>query len=211
MNGFPWGVLFALIATTSLFLTLPLLTQLQPLSGVKPVSNSIFIDAEGPEPPPPETRDDDLEQTPPERRIVEQTEKTRPVQPKIDLVRGPGLVANNGGIEIAVPKVQTGIPHISRPVLTPGEVDHAPKVLRSFPPQYPYIAKRDNVEGWVVLRFVVDANGAAGKMTVVSAEPEGVFDEAAMKAVARYKFKPAVKDGEVVDCLVSQRILFSLD
>jgi len=94
------------------------------------------------------------------------------------------------------------------------EVDQPPRLIRAFPLQYPYLAKLYNINGCVVLNFVVDVDGTAKGLEVVSADPPealGIFQEAALKAVARYKFKPAVKSGEDVLCIVQLPIVFEMD
>jgi protein TonB len=90
------------------------------------------------------------------------------------------------------------------------EVDQRPKVLRSVQPTYPFLAKRKNIEGKVWVRCVVDKDGYPQEPEVFKAEPEGVFEDAALKAIARFKFQPAIKDGEPVDCIVVQPISFDL-
>jgi protein TonB len=57
---------------------------------------------------------------------------------------------------------------------------------------------------------VVDVDGLAKEAQVVTAQPEGVFEEAAFKAIERYKFKPAVKGGKTVTCIVKLPIAFQL-
>jgi protein TonB len=94
-----------------------------------------------------------------------------------------------------------------------GEVDQPPRLLRPVPPRYPYEARRNGIEGRVVIRFVVNAEGDVLEPEVAEVEPPdiaGVFDEAALQAVARYKFKAAIKDGEPVDCIVKLPIVFEL-
>lgn len=211
MTRFPLGVLFAIIATASLFVTLPLLTQLQTPPRVRPTIEPILINTRRPAPPPPARRDESKTQTPPERRIVEKEEPLQRKQPKIDILSGEGITGTGTGIDIGIPDIGVEILPVPNPTYTAGEVDQAPRVLRSFHPQYPYLATRDGIEGWVVLRFVVDTDGVAGNVTVSAAEPEGIFEEAAMKAVVRYKFKPALKNGDAVNCIVTQRMQFSLD
>jgi protein TonB len=90
------------------------------------------------------------------------------------------------------------------------EVDSPPRVIRLFSPAYPAEAKEQGLNGRVVLRFVVDIEGYAGEPEVVSAEPEGVFEEAALDAVAEYRFKPALKDGKPVNCIVKMPIEFRM-
>ena len=62
-------------------------------------------------------------------------------------------------------------------------------------PQYPSRAQSRGIEGWVLLRFTVTETGAVIDPEVIDAEPSGVFDTAAKKAVVRFKYKPRVIDG----------------
>lgn len=62
-------------------------------------------------------------------------------------------------------------------------------------PQYPSRAQSRGIEGWVLLRFTVTETGAVIDPEVIDAEPAGVFDNAAKKAVLRFKYKPRVIDG----------------
>lgn len=62
-------------------------------------------------------------------------------------------------------------------------------------PQYPARAQSRGIEGWVLLRFTVTKTGAVRDPEVIDAEPASVFDQAATKAVLRFKYKPRVVDG----------------
>lgn len=62
-------------------------------------------------------------------------------------------------------------------------------------PQYPSRAQTRGIEGWVLLRFTVTETGAVIDPEVIDAEPAGIFDNAAKKAVMRFKYKPRVVDG----------------
>ncbi|WP_404414748.1 TonB family protein [Marinospirillum sp.] len=57
-------------------------------------------------------------------------------------------------------------------------------------PQYPRRALARRLEGWVELVFEVDSQGRVQPETirVVAAQPEGVFDRAARRAIARWRF-----------------------
>jgi protein TonB len=77
-------------------------------------------------------------------------------------------------------------------IYTPGQVDRNPRVLRPFTPVYPFDAQRRGIEGKVVIRFVVDENGQVQDPEVIEAEPAGVFEQAALAAIVKYKFDPAV-------------------
>lgn len=211
MTGFPLGIFSAIIVTASLFMVMPMLTQinLAPPAETKP--EAFLIEKWKPSPPPSETRDDQKTQTPLETKIIDKKVRPRREQPKIDIPRGNSLIGINNGIEIDISSTFREIVSIPDQIYNQTEVDQSPRVLRSFPPQYPYLAKRDNIEGWVVLRFVVDTEGMAEKVEVVAADPVGIFEEAALKAVTRYRFKAAIKNGEAVNCIIKQRIRFTLD
>ena len=76
----------------------------------------------------------------------------------------------------------------------------------SLPPQflsgadmvYPPAAKAEGIEGYVVIRYDVTALGAVVNPEVVEAVPEGVFEEAALASIVRWRFRPATEGGEAV-------------
>jgi TonB family protein len=91
------------------------------------------------------------------------------------------------------------------------EVDTSPRVIKPFPPQYPYDAKTNNIEGRILLKFVVDTDGKAWEPEVVEADPEDIFDQSALDAIVEYEFEPATKDGMPVPCMVRLPIQYMLD
>lgn len=64
---------------------------------------------------------------------------------------------------------------------------------------YPRRALQRGIEGYVVVEFTVTKQGSVRDPVVVEAEPEGIFDQAAMDAVLKFKYKPRVIDGEAVE------------
>ena len=64
---------------------------------------------------------------------------------------------------------------------------------------YPPAAKAEGIEGYVVIRYDVTAQGAVANPEVVEAEPEGVFEEAALASIAQWRFRPATVGGEAVE------------
>lgn len=211
VTGIPYGFLSAVAVTTALFLTLPLLTQFQkPLSGDSGIE-SVFIDSHKPAAPPPQERDWPEKQSFIEKKFVDKNPRAKQLRPDFDIPRVNGLIGDTGEIQIGITQNIDAITPMTELSYRPEEVDQRPTLLRSFSPQYPYLASRDNIEGWVTVRFVVGVDGCIGKAEVVAAEPEGIFEEAALKAIERYKFKPAIKNGETVNCIMKQRIRFYLD
>ena len=77
---------------------------------------------------------------------------------------------------------------------------------------YPRRAQARGIEGFVVVEFVVSKTGAVKGARVVDAKPEGVFDRAALDAVAKFKYKPRVVDGIAMEVAgVQNRITFQID
>lgn len=74
-------------------------------------------------------------------------------------------------------------------------------------PDYPPTAITKNIEGWVQVRFTVTAIGAVKDAVVVASEPGTIFDDAALKAIARWRYNPRVENGEAVERVGLQTII----
>lgn len=83
-------------------------------------------------------------------------------------------------------------------------------LVKASPARYPSAAMRARQEGWVLVSFSVDPDGRTSDIKVVESQPRRVFDRAAMDAVERYHFTPAMKDGVAVSSTKQQRIEFKL-
>lgn len=101
------------------------------------------------------------------------------------------------------------IPYVSSH-FTPKQVDRRPRVLKPVTPIYPNQATINGIEGRVVLRFIVDENGEVQNPVIVKAEPEGVFEKAALAAIVKYKFIPAVIGKKNVKCIAVMPIGFEI-
>ena len=78
-------------------------------------------------------------------------------------------------------------------------------------PVYPPAAKRRNIEGWIKVKFLVDEQGQVDRVTVLDAEPEGIFDQAVLRCISSWRFKPGTKGGIAVKAMVEQTITFKLE
>lgn len=65
-------------------------------------------------------------------------------------------------------------------------------------PVYPPDARSAAIEGQVTLRYDVNVDGRVFNLRVVEAEPEGVFEKAALEALSQWRFRPPVVDGRKV-------------
>lgn len=79
-------------------------------------------------------------------------------------------------------------------------------------PVYPPTAKAEGTEGVVVVRYGVSIDGRVINARVDSAEPAGVFEDAALAAVRSWRYNPAIRNGEPVAVSnVISRVRFQLD
>lgn len=92
-----------------------------------------------------------------------------------------------------------------------GEMARGLTPLVYIPPQYPMRAKRLGLEGYVELEFTIDLNGQVQDVEVRRANPQGVFETEAIRAVRRWKFKPQLENGKPVAKRAAQLIKFSLE
>lgn len=92
-----------------------------------------------------------------------------------------------------------------------GVADVKPHYLRNPPPPYPLDAVRNGWEGRVVLRVSVSKAGCAKKVLLEEGSGHDVLDEAALRAVWRWRFRPAETLGFPVESTVLVPIRFRLE
>ncbi len=79
-------------------------------------------------------------------------------------------------------------------------------------PRYPARAQERGIEGYVLLEFTIDELGRVVSPRVLRAEPGGVFERAALRAVERFKYKPRIVNGQAVAVTgVQHRLTFELE
>lgn len=75
-------------------------------------------------------------------------------------------------------------------------------------PEYPREAMISGTQGYVVVEFTINLEGGTQDISVVEASPQRTFDQAARRAVARWKFQPLLENGQPVEKRVQRRIDF---
>jgi protein TonB len=85
-----------------------------------------------------------------------------------------------------------------------------PRVLKRVQPDYPLQARVKGLEGKVVISFIVTAQGKVANASVIKADPGGIFEHSALKALQAWHFAPAERQGQAVAARVRLPIRFSL-
>jgi TonB family protein len=83
-------------------------------------------------------------------------------------------------------------------------------VLKTVQPTYPARAENNKLEGWVDVEFTVAETGKVKDASVRSTSISGVFEDAAVKAVSQWRYKPVLRDGKAVPVRSQIRVRFSL-
>jgi len=89
-------------------------------------------------------------------------------------------------------------------------VEKAPEMIYQETPEYPKGAEKACKEGVTWVKALVDQEGNVKdvELSKTSGMPE--FDDAALKAAYKCRFKPAVQNGYPVSCWVTYKVKFSL-
>lgn len=129
------------------------------------------------------------------------------------------LTSSIGTVDIPIPGLDlSAIGAASREALASGRdltmtaetVDTPPRPLARSAVRYPPAAKASGTEGYVVVRMLIGKNGNVREVHVLEARPDGVFEQAAVKAVRQWRFTPARYQNEAVRVWARQKIRFNL-
>jgi protein TonB len=126
---------------------------------------------------------------------------TQPVEPHVPapdvdhtLVTVPSAIAHPG----------------AERTFTLDQLDEQPAAQFQARPDYPTAMRQSGLTGDVLVDFIVDSKGRVRNVRAMrSSRPE--FEEAACRAVAKWKFKPGRKGGLPVATHMQVPIVFSLD
>jgi len=109
-----------------------------------------------------------------------------------------GLAPSPAGVPVFAPSLDVRGSLSGLPRLTAGSDQDAVPLVR-IDPEFPARAAARKVQGWVVVRYTITAAGTVTDAAVVKAEPEGWFEEAALRAISRWKFSPKFENGAAVE------------
>ncbi|MBL3581086.1 energy transducer TonB [Oleidesulfovibrio alaskensis] len=161
------------------------------------------------EPPVPEERAKTIKETPPPEKLprtFSSKQTSRPQRPA--MTQAPSFSAE------LHPSVKGGMVmpalSVAGATFTLAEVDTPPRVVRTVPLKYPLVAKRSNIEGYVIVNMLVTAEGKPEQLSIQAASPAGIFEESALEAARQSRFTPGKLNGQAVDTWVQQPFEFKV-
>jgi protein TonB len=153
-------------------------------------------------------RDTEIEQ---KKRDKAELEKPQEAPPQTNLSQS-SLDMGGEAIAVIAPTVEAKANVRANVSLGAGGTDRDTIPLVRIEPDYPMRARQRGIEGWVVVGFTITPAGTIKDAKVVQASPPGVFDEAAVRAVSRWKYNPKIEGGVAVERPgIMVRLDFKLD
>ncbi len=127
-------------------------------------------------------------------------------QPQMD---SPAPDGSEGGMDFAA-DLGSDVALDGGLALESGDGEYVP--ITKVAAVYPRRALQRGIQGYVIVEFTVNKVGAVKNPVVVEAKPEGIFEQAALDAVLKFKYKPRVINGEPTPVAgVQNRITFELN
>lgn len=149
--------------------------------------------------------------------VIPKPVETPKPQPVVEKQLPPPLSDSVQKTETPAPAPQPAINQPSKPAEKTGTAEANSKTTVSgikplvrVPPKYPARAANRRIEGWVKIEFTITTDGAVSDAVVVEAEPADVFDDAALSAIEKWKFKEKLVNGIAVTQRAVQVLKFKL-
>ena len=125
----------------------------------------------------------------------------------------PRMAFSSGSVESNVatltPTVDAGSAMSKMSLSAGSDRDTIPLVR--VPPDYPQRAFSRGLEGWVQVQFTITGTGSVTDAVVVKSSNK-IFEEAALKSIARWRYNPKIEGGVAVDRVGVQTIIrFTLE
>lgn len=159
---------------------------------------------------------------PPVKKKI-QRRKPPPKRSRPSRAPRPTIASDLGGLGGGVPMFSANVSNLSdelgigksftqAKVMTADAVDRLPELRPGNPqPKYPSRARAKGVEGSVLLRFVVAADGSVRSVNIIESDPEGVFDEAVLDVAREWTFELALYKGQPVQMTFEMPLAFRLN
>ena len=214
LKRLPMAIIVTVMVNIFLFAGLPLLTRVTQRERPKGFDSPIMIAHIKPPKPPKEIKKRELKERKLEQMQKKST-KARRAKPKLDVSTFDFAADMAGGVSGMRIGTMSGIKEFKTEMqkieFELSEVDTPPKIVRRIPAVFPYSAKRKGISGKILIRCLVGVDGIGRKHRILMSKPEGVFDDAALTAVQKWRFKPGILGGEPVPTWVRVPFTFNLE
>jgi periplasmic protein TonB len=207
------SVLLAAMVSVGVYLLLPFLETLSTRPETTAAVRSVTLaKLPPPAPPPPRVKKQAVDTKPetPKPEMQQLRRRLTPMQAAMDLSMAIGDVGGDFSVDFGISADVLG-DQLRRLVFEIGDLDEPPRPLARLMPIYPPQAAMRQIEGEVVVEFIVSAEGTARDIVVVSSHPGDLFVSSAVRAIERWRFMPGTKEGEAVATRVRQTVAFILD
>ena len=84
------------------------------------------------------------------------------------------------------------------------------QVISQEYPIYPDRAKKEQLEDQVVVRYIIGKKGQVIDVQVIDHAKNSLFDDAAVEAIKRWRFRPMIQDGKPVEVVHELAVNFEL-
>jgi len=96
-------------------------------------------------------------------------------------------------------------------VFDSGDLDAPPVPVQRNSPPFPYRARQRNVSGSVTVKLRVEKDGSVGSVEILEAVPRGYFEDAVLRTVPGWRFRPGRIAGRAVASWVVTTVQFDLE
>lgn len=134
-----------------------------------------------------------------EKKVVEPIKKPRPQRP---VSENPNPVTPHPMANADMNQAKDSAPKL---------IDRPTFKVRPTQPTYPRIARRKGLEGNVLLEVWLDEKGEQTRLEIAKSSGHAVLDEAAMKAVKKWRFNGYQENGTRLAHRVKIPVRFNLD
>jgi periplasmic protein TonB len=121
----------------------------------------------------------------------------------------PGIDRPTG--VVTIPKTSAGrnIGAGMKDLFNIADLDQQPAARFQAKPVYPFEMRRAGIQGEVLVGFIVDTNGDVREAYAIRST-QREFEQAAVQAVQKWKFRPGRKGGRAVNTRMQVPIVFSI-
>lgn len=94
-------------------------------------------------------------------------------------------------------------------VIKPEDIEKPPRLIRKVEPVYPEEAKKEGIQGVVIIEATTDKQGNVIQTKILKSE-SSLLNQPAVDALQQWKYEPVYKDGEPVGITFTVTITFKL-